>query len=190
MLRLLGIRFIFKINKLFLNKNETKEIQYIQNNFLWHQKINFNLNNMNDLEEKTDKKKQKIPRIPKITLIHPNKSVTVTLLEDAEKLANRRNLQLVHVSDKSKNNRHIYKLVEYSKIEEKEEEKQEKEEKYLKKKIHNDKKKLKSTKLFTIKNDIMNYDLNIKINNVNKVLKKNHKVKIFFIHPNGIQVKR
>ncbi|XP_031367722.1 uncharacterized protein LOC102676290 [Apis dorsata] len=96
MLRLLGIRFIFKINKLFLNKNETKEIQYIQNNFLWHQKINFNLNNMNDLEEKTDKKKQKIPRIPKITLIHPNKSVTVTLLEDAEKLANRRNLQLVH----------------------------------------------------------------------------------------------
>lgn len=36
----------------------------------------------------------------------------------------------------------------------------------------------------------MNYDLNIKINNVNKVLKKNHKVKIFFIHPNGIQVKR
>lgn len=190
MLRLLGIRFIFKINKLFLNKNETKEIQYIQNNFLWHQKINFNLNNMNNLEEKTDKKKQKIPRIPKITLIHPNKSVTVTLLEDAEKLANRRNLQLVHVSDKSKNNRHIYKLVEYSKIEEKEEEKEEKEEKYLKKKIHNDKKKLKSTKLFTIKNDIMNYDLNIKINNVNKVLKKNHKVKIFFIHPNGIQVKR
>lgn len=186
MLRLLGIRFIFRINKSFLIKNENKEIQFVQNNFLWYQKINFSSNNVNDLEEKTEEKKKKTPRIPKITLIHPNNSITVTLLEDAEKLADRRNLQLVHVSDKSKNSKSIYKLVDYPTIKEKEE----KEEKYDKKKKYNYKKKLKSTKLFTIKNDIMDYDLNIKINNVNKVLKKNHKVKMFFIHPNGIRVKK
>ncbi|XP_012338793.1 uncharacterized protein LOC105734766 [Apis florea] len=96
MLRLLGIRFIFRINKSFLIKNENKEIQFVQNNFLWYQKINFSSNNVNDLEEKTEEKKKKTPRIPKITLIHPNNSITVTLLEDAEKLADRRNLQLVH----------------------------------------------------------------------------------------------
>lgn len=186
MLRLLGTRFIFRINKSFLIKNENKKIQYVQNNFLWHQNINFNLNDVDDLEEKTDKKKKKSPKIPKITLIHPNNSITITQLEDAEKLADRRNLQLVHVSDESKNNRQIYKLVEYSKIkeEEKEEEKKEKKEKEC------DKKKVKSTKLFTIKSDIMDYDLNVKINNINKVLKKKHKVKIFFIHPDGIRVKR
>lgn len=183
MLRLLGTRFIFRINKSFLIKNENKKIQYVQNNFLWHQNINFNLNDVDDLEEKTDKKKKKSPKIPKITLIHPNNSITITQLEDAEKLADRRNLQLVHVSDESKNNRQIYKLVEYSKIkeEEKEEEKKEKKEKEC------DKKKVKSTKLFTIKSDIMDYDLNVKINNINKVLKKKHKVKIFFIHPDGIR---
>lgn len=185
MLRLLRTR-LFRINKSFLIKNENKEIQYVQNNFLWHQNINFDLNNVNNLEEKTDKKK-KIPKIPKITLIHPNNSITVTVLEDAEKLADRRNLQLVHVSDQCKNNRQIYKLVEYSKIKEKEENEEE-EEKEKEKKY--DKKKIKSTKLFTIKSDIMDYDLNIKINNINKVLKKNHKVKIFFIHRDGIRVKR
>ncbi|XP_016908305.2 uncharacterized protein LOC107995350 isoform X2 [Apis cerana] len=94
MLRLLRTR-LFRINKSFLIKNENKEIQYVQNNCLWHQNINFDLNNVNNLEEKTDKKK-KIPKIPKITLIHPNNSITVTVLEDAEKLADRRNLQLVH----------------------------------------------------------------------------------------------
>ncbi|PBC34752.1 uncharacterized protein LOC107995350 isoform X1 [Apis cerana] len=182
MLRLLRTR-LFRINKSFLIKNENKEIQYVQNNCLWHQNINFDLNNVNNLEEKTDKKK-KIPKIPKITLIHPNNSITVTVLEDAEKLADRRNLQLVHVSDQCKNNRQIYKLVEYSKIKEKEENEEE-EEKEKEKKY--DKKKIKSTKLFTIKSDIMDYDLNIKINNINKVLKKNHKVKIFFIHRDGIR---
>ncbi|KAG9431796.1 hypothetical protein HZU67_06441 [Apis mellifera carnica] len=96
MLRLLGTRFIFRINKSFLIKNENKKIQYVQNNFLWHQNINFNLNDVDDLEEKTDKKKKKSPKIPKITLIHPNNSITITQLEDAEKLADRRNLQLVH----------------------------------------------------------------------------------------------
>ncbi|XP_076479942.1 uncharacterized protein LOC117163504 isoform X3 [Bombus vancouverensis nearcticus] len=131
---------------------------------------------MDDADEK--EKKRKTPRIPKITLIHTDKSISVISLEDAEKLAKRRNLELIHVSNTSKSGRSVYELEDSSKIGEITSDVAE---------THKNEQKIKSAKLFTIKQNIMDYDLNVKINNINKTLKRNYKAKIFFSHPKGLQ---
>ncbi|XP_076479941.1 uncharacterized protein LOC117163504 isoform X2 [Bombus vancouverensis nearcticus] len=151
---------------------------YILNNFmsvLFVRNI-ANKSFMDDADEK--EKKRKTPRIPKITLIHTDKSISVISLEDAEKLAKRRNLELIHVSNTSKSGRSVYELEDSSKIGEITSDVAE---------THKNEQKIKSAKLFTIKQNIMDYDLNVKINNINKTLKRNYKAKIFFSHPKGLQ---
>ncbi|XP_076231742.1 uncharacterized protein LOC143177591 isoform X2 [Calliopsis andreniformis] len=128
-------------------------------------------------EEENEKKKlKKTVRIPKIMLIYPNGSVETTILEEAEKIAKRRNLELRMVSDPVlKSNKDVYKLYT-SDV-------------YVKEKenIFNEETtthvlKYKSLKVFPIYSKICEHDLKIKLNNINKLLKKKHKVKllIFF----------
>ena len=159
-------KFLFKSIGLFLIKNNSNVNQYVQN---------FSKSCINHAVE--EKKKGKTTRTPKITLIHTDKSVSVISLENAEKLAKRRNLELIHVSDTSKSGRSVYELVSSSKIDEMTNNVE----------VCKDEQKIKSIKIFTIKQNIMNYDLNVKINNINKTLKKNYKAKILFSHPNGPQ---
>ena len=171
-------KFLFNSSKLLLTKADRNINQCVQNNFLWNQTINFN-KNYADSEEGEKVLRKKTPRICKITLIHPNKTFSVTTLEEAEKLANRRNFQLVFVADSSKSGRKVYQLKDSSMLNELTNNVEE---------IVESEQKIKATKLFTIKHSIMDHDLDIKIKNINKILKKNFKAKIFFSHPNGPQV--
>lgn len=57
-------------------------------------------------------KKTKRPIVPRITLISGNNDITITTLEDAQKLATRRNLKLVKIVDfDTKTERPVYKLM-------------------------------------------------------------------------------
>lgn len=163
-------KFLFKSIRLFLIKNNSNVNQYVQN---------FSKSFMDDADRK--EKKRKTQRIPKITLIHTDKSISVISLEDAEKLAKRRNLELIHVSNTSKSGRSVYELEHFSKIGKITSDVAE---------THKNGQKIKSAKLFTIKQNITNYDLNIKINNINKTLKRNYKAKILFSHSKGLQVRK
>ncbi|KOX70164.1 hypothetical protein WN51_04904 [Melipona quadrifasciata] len=168
-------KFLYKPSKLLLTKTDRNINQCVQRNFLWNQTINFNCADSGE-EEKVLRKKT--PRICKITLIHPNKTLSVTTLEEAEKLANRRNFQLVFVANSSKSGRKVYQLKDSLMLNEPINNVEE---------IVEIEQKIKATKLFTIKHSIMNHDLDVKIKNINKILKKNFKAKIFFNHPNGPQ---
>lgn len=163
-------KFLFKSIRLVLIKNNSNVNQYVQN---------FSKSYIGDADG--EEKKRKTQRIPKITLIHTDKSISVISLEEAEKLAKRRNLELVHVSNTSRSGRNVYELVNSSKIGEITKDVAE---------THNSEQKIKPAKLFTIKQNIMDYDMNIKINNINRTLKKNYKAKIFFSHPKGLQVRK
>lgn len=163
-------KFLFKSIRLFLIKNNSNVNQYVQN---------CSKSYTDDTDGK--EKKRKTSRIPKITLIHTNKSISVISLEDAEKLAKRRNLELIHVSNTSKSGRSVYELANSSKFGQITSDVTE---------THKNEQKIKSAKLFTIKQNIMDYDLNIKINNINRTLKKNYKAQILFSHPQGLQVRK
>ncbi|XP_072746122.1 uncharacterized protein [Anoplolepis gracilipes] len=113
------------------------------------------------------KERSKTVPVPKITLLSPDNSITVTVLEDAQRLAKRRKFTLVKVSDlDSKTQRPVYKLMSSSGILEEAEKSVE----------NNDKQK--STKLLYISAKIAENDLSTKTKNVVKLLKKGHKVKI------------
>lgn len=126
------------------------------------------------LEENDDVvpvKKPKTVPVPKITLVSLDNSMTVTVLEDAQRLAKRRKLNLVKVSDlDSKTQRPVYKLISSSvfigeigdKVEEDD----------------RDKQKSKNAKLHYISAKIAQHDLVTKMKNVVKLLNKGHKIKI------------
>lgn len=163
-------KFLFKSIRLFLIKNNSNVNQYVHN---------FSQSCVDDADGKETKRKTQ--RIPKITLIHTDKSISVISLDDAEKLAKRRNLELIHVSNTSKSGRSVYELVDSLKIVKTANNVAE---------THKYEQKTKPAKLFAIKQNIMDYDLNVKINNINKTLKKNYKAKILFLHPKGLQVRK
>lgn len=175
MLRLLEMfKFLCKPSKLLLTKTDRNINQCVQKIFLWNQTINLNKNDADRGEEKVLRKKPQ-----RITLIHLNKTLSVTTLEEAEKLANQKNFQLVFVAESSKNDRKVYQLKDSLMLNEPINNVEE---------IVESKQKLKATKLFTIQHSIMDHDLDIKIKNINKILKKNFKAKVFFNHSNGSQV--
>lgn len=128
------------------------------------------------LEENDDaaSAKQQRPKtvpVPKITLVSLDNSVTVTVLDEAQRLAKRRKLNLVKVSDlDSKTQRPVYKLMNSSvfikEVGEKVEDNDE------------DKQKSKDAKLHYISAKIAEHDLLTKMKNVVKLLNKRHKVKI------------
>lgn len=108
--------------------------------------------------------------IPKITLILLNGSITVTELEDAQRLAKRRNLSLIKVSDTAnKAQRFVYKLVSNSTLIDEIGDDEI---------IQRNKQKSKDTKLLYISGKITEHDLQTKLRNVVKLLQKGNKVKI------------
>ncbi|CAK9823623.1 Translation initiation factor IF-3 [Anthophora retusa] len=171
-------RFILnRSNSLLLRNDEI--IQYVKYNFLQYQ-IRLCSSYIDDIAVEKKEPKKKTARIPEITLIYPDKSTTVTILDAAQKLAKRRNFNLVKVLDNDpKSNRSVYELISPSsyKIEHDFEEK----------KADEDLIKCKCIKLYTVKPKISEHDLEIKIKNMNKVLSKMHKVKII-INFQGLDV--
>lgn len=118
------------------------------------------------------KQRPKTVPVPKITLLLPDDSMTVTVLENAQRMAKRRKLTLVKISDlDSKTQRPLYKLMSASVFVEEVEKNVE----------NNDKNKHKSkdnSKLLYISAKIAENDLLTKTRNVVKLLNKGHKVKI------------
>lgn len=121
------------------------------------------------------KQRPKTVPVPKITLLLPDDSITVTVLEHAQRLAKRRKFTLVKISDlDSKTQRPLYKLMNNSVF-------IEEVEKNVEKNVENDDKneqKSKDTKLLYISAKIAQNDLLTKTRNVVKLLNKGHKVKI------------
>ncbi|XP_011160303.1 translation initiation factor IF-3 [Solenopsis invicta] len=117
------------------------------------------------------KPRPKTEPVPKITLVSLDNSVSVTVLEEAQRLAKRRNLTLVKVNDlENKTQRPLYKLVNSTDdILEDTEEKED---------TKSAEKSSKGTKLLYVSAKITEHDLQTKTKNVVRLLKKGHKVKI------------
>lgn len=119
-------------------------------------------------------KKKKSPIIPKITLIQGN-NLTVTTLEEAQKLSKRRDLRLVKILDlDTKTERPVYKLMtgaEYhaEDIKQRELKKDEKEK---------NKNALKGEKLVILSQNITEHDLGTNVKRILKWLTKPYEVRI------------
>jgi len=124
----------------------------------------------NKRPEQTNNNKKPRPKtepIPKITLLSLDNSTTVTVLEVAQRLAKRRNLTLIKVSElEDKTQRPLYKLMNNANIFE--EIKEDKDAQKLR----------KGTKLFYIAAKITEHDLWTKTKNMTKLLNVGHKVKV------------
>ena len=174
MLRSLKVlKYLYYANNQLVRGNSIEIGQNACNNLAQRQAISFSANSKTNLQtEEEQKKKKKTPRIPRITLIHPDESVTIVLLEEAQKLAKRRNLNLAKMPYiDTKSDRDVYKL--YSNADAV----NENVEKHSEETSKNDK-QVKSTKLFPIQSRISDHDLDVKITNVNKLLTKRHRIKL------------
>lgn len=121
------------------------------------------------------KPRPKTVPVPRITLVSPDNSITVTVLEDAQRLAKRRNLTLVKVIDlDSKTQRPLYKLANSTDVLEEDVI----DEEDTKNVDRAEQKSSKGTKLFYISAKITKHDLQTKTKNVMKLLSKGHKAKI------------
>ena len=167
------IKYLYYANNQLVRGNSIEIGQNACNNLAQRQAISFSANCRTNLQaEEEQKKKKKTPRIPRITLIHPDESVTIVLLEEAQRLAKRRNLHLTKMPYiETKSDREVYKL--YSNADAI----SETVEKHSGETSTNDK-QVKSTKLFPIQSRISDHDLDVKINNVNKLLTKRHRIKL------------
>ncbi|KAF6202658.1 hypothetical protein GE061_003057 [Apolygus lucorum] len=108
-----------------------------------------------------------------IALIHPDKTVTHTTLEDATKLSNRRDLKLIKISDfDRKRNSPVYQLMTATQFRE--------EALSLKKSKNADDKKgpYKGEKLLALNSKIEVHDLESKIHKVVGWLEKNFEVRV------------
>ncbi|XP_015180156.1 PREDICTED: uncharacterized protein LOC107068361 [Polistes dominula] len=123
--------------------------------------------NVHDFDKK---KKPKTMIIPKITLLLPKDSMTVITMEEAQKLAKRRNLILMKVEDGQKrSSKDTYKLVEPT---------EHLKESKVKDKSDKKTNELKSVKLIQLSAKISMYDIDVKVKHVKKLLQKKHKVKL------------
>ncbi|XP_076294333.1 uncharacterized protein LOC143215781 [Lasioglossum baleicum] len=123
-------------------------------------------------ETEENKKRKKTVRVPNIKLIHPDKSMTISLLEEAQKIAKRQNLHLVKQTYTDRDNRDVYELCDSTEFFEN-----------RSKEDTTEKVVYKNTKFFPIQSKIKEHDLAIKLNNINKLLQKNHKIKIAIMFP-------
>lgn len=176
------IKFMYHTNISYLLKKNSEINRYIYNFFPCQVK-NFNSSHRSHLKISEKKEKKvglKSTKDSKIMLIHPDESESVVLLEEAEKLAKRRNLRLEKVETDIHAERDQYKLIDS-----------------LENIIQNEKLKtdetnslkLKATKLFIIQSKITIHDINIKLRNINKSLEKNFKVKIMIFYSENIKVR-
>jgi translation initiation factor IF-3 len=109
----IGSRVYFQVSSLFQSKNVSSKC--IQNCSLWYHHLLRPAIHGSALYYSTEpqppKPRAKTEPKPQITLIGIDKKVTVVLFEDAEKLAKRRDLKLVKVSDfDTKSQRPLYRL--------------------------------------------------------------------------------
>lgn len=120
----------------------------------------------------TTAKEKKIKMSPKITLIGQNQSLSVMSLEEAQKLAKRRDMHLVQTTQvNSKTQRPTYKIVTAAEMlsEQLNEIQPEAKENSM---------QTKSEKMLTIGARINEHDLASRLKNIAKWLSKNHEVRI------------
>lgn len=172
-LNILRVRSVLQLDRHLLNLlNSTHKQKTIRRNIYVSEK--------NEEEEKK-KEQAKTDSESKITLLLPNDSMTITHLEDAKKLAKRRNLILTKIENKQKDSsRDTYKLVKLG-------------EKFLETTDNVTENKIKADrngkiKQIQISGKISTHDLNIKLKHVNKLLSKQYKVKFIINHDSDTQV--
>jgi len=135
------------------------------------------------MNDGTKKPRPKTVPVPKITLISLDNSIRITVLEEAERLAKRRNLILNKITDcDSKTQRAVYKLMNIQS--------EEFEDIGDNKRQDKNKQKLKDTKLFYVSAKIAEYDLRTKLKKTIKLLKKNHKIKFIITLNDNKEVSR
>ncbi|XP_012286345.1 uncharacterized protein LOC105702950 [Orussus abietinus] len=163
-----------------INRNKTVFNKICRKNFIQSESL-FTapvLNGIIGLEEPTVPKAQKKiirPRL-KITLIMTDGSKDVMWLDEAEKVAKRRDVKLMKLLDyDEKEQRPLYKLMS-------EKEYFQEDVKQSLKEIPSEKKYSRhSVKLISISSNIADHDLGIKIKNINKMLTKNQEVSVLII---------
>ncbi|XP_017877370.1 uncharacterized protein LOC108623411 [Ceratina calcarata] len=176
MLRMLkAIRLVLNVSNLTTIKNKNNVSQSIKNNFVQCRTMYTGTSSTDDFATNCEKpKKRKTVEVPKITLLNQDESMRIVFLEEAIKIAKRQNLHLVHTGEDPKSGRSIYKLFDYHEILTQEKE------------IVNlnvEEQKFKHTKMFNLKSKIEEHDLGVKMAHMNKLLKKNHVVKVLVNHP-------
>ncbi|XP_034937067.1 uncharacterized protein mIF3 [Chelonus insularis] len=137
----------------------------------YNQNFCSNVSNVPGIEDPVNQKKKK-PFIPRITLLFDNNDLTVTTLEQAEKLANRRNMKLIKIVDFDvKTERPIYKLMSIKDFI--------KEDNLSKAAAKVQKERsLKEDKTITLSSRIANHDLEVKIKSMHKMLKRKHGIRV------------
>ncbi|XP_011637284.1 uncharacterized protein LOC105427315 [Pogonomyrmex barbatus] len=128
-----------------------------------------------ELDNTVKKPRPKTVPVPKITLVSPDNSITVTVLEEAQRLAKRRNFTLVKVSDlENKTQRPLYKLVNSTDILEKTDTIEATQDADETIQIKSN----KYTKLLYVSAKIAEHDLRTKMKNLVKLLIKGYKTKV------------
>lgn len=128
-----------------------------------------------EIDPETGKpKKKKTAPIPKITLLSSDSNnITVTTLEEAQRIAKRRDLKLVKLLDlDTKSERPVFKLMsgaEYFAEDLKQREKR---------KLDRQKTQLKGEKVVILSQKISDHDLQTNINKITKWLKKRYEVRM------------
>lgn len=119
--------------------------------------------------EELQKKKRKVPIIPRITLLSGKDDITVTTLEEAQKLAKRRDLKLVKILDlDTKTQRPVYKIMTATEYHAED----------VKSKKQNKDTGFKGEKIIMMSTAISDHDLKIHINKIEKWIAKNFEVKV------------
>ncbi|XP_031834040.1 translation initiation factor IF-3 [Nomia melanderi] len=162
---------MYRASSLLTSNNILQKICY---NYLKFQTKFFNTDeNTEEIDEK--KKKTKTIRLPQIKLIYPDESITINFLHEAKKIAKRQGYELVKMPYiDSKTDREVYKLCTIQEFLDKQ--KNEDSNK------HSDSVEFKKTKLFSIKSKITPHDLQIKVNHMNNLLEKRHRIKIIIMY--------
>lgn len=124
--------------------------------------------------ENTPVPRKKTVRIPKITLITPeNNNISITTLEEAQKISKRRDLKLVKIVDlDAKTSRPVYKLMsgaEFLKEDLK---------RRAERKANKAESLIKGEKLLTLSYRISDHDLNSRIRNIEKWLAKSYEIRV------------
>lgn len=131
-------------------------------------------------ETDEQQKKKKTVIIPKITLLQGNE-ITVTTLEDAQKLSKRRDLKLVKIVDiDTKSQRPIYKLMtatEYHAEDLKQKEQKKK----------NKEGAIKGEKLLILNYNIANHDIETNVKKISKWIGKSYEVRIVINGDSNLQ---
>ncbi|XP_031783787.1 uncharacterized protein LOC100678779 [Nasonia vitripennis] len=155
------------------NVNLTLSCNIVCNKFLCTEEKFKPVNKSNNPNAPEKPKKRKPLTSPQVTLISPEDDISMMTLEQAKKLADRRKLKLVKILDfDTKSQKPLFKLMTSQEFFEegvkfKERKKKEKDA------------AVKEDKLFTISTKTTEHDLYIKINQIMKLLKKKHEIRIF-----------